>query len=233
MSNGVPSLIKRGNYGDLSTLCPDKNLLSANEVIASTVGEMIDANIVKYSPVTINDETLCICPSFITDSNTDFIPADPFQRYTHTGNNRLYGLLRNYGFQEDTDKMIILDHIIHNTDRHTFNFGLLRNAETLEITDFAPLFDNGCSLGHKKDREFVKPFAETRHEQLRLTKTDIDIPDIDEVSLVIRNVYRTFKIPDKVLAYVLDDLKYSYDIYNRFIENKRELSEYETENEIM
>lgn len=30
------------------------------------------------------------------------------------------------------DRMIVLDHLIKNTDRHTNNFGIIRDADTLE-----------------------------------------------------------------------------------------------------
>lgn len=38
------------------------------------------------------------------------------------------------------DRMIVLDYIIANEDRHFNNFGLLRNAETLEWSGAAPIF---------------------------------------------------------------------------------------------
>ncbi len=41
--------------------------------------------------------------------------------------------------------MIVLDYIIANEDRHLNNFGLLRNAETLEWYGFAPIYDSGSS----------------------------------------------------------------------------------------
>ena len=43
-------------------------------------------------------------------------------------------------------KMIVADHLMMNFDRHTRNFGLLRDAETLDGYRFAPLFDNGCGF---------------------------------------------------------------------------------------
>jgi hypothetical protein len=50
--------------------------------------------------------------------------------------------------REDTDKMIILDYLIRNTDRHVGNFGVLRNSQTLKWERIAPVFDNGNSLWH-------------------------------------------------------------------------------------
>ena len=43
-------------------------------------------------------------------------------------------------------KMIVADHLMANFDRHTHNFGLMREVETLDRYRVAPLFDNGCGF---------------------------------------------------------------------------------------
>ena len=69
----------------------------------------------------------------------------------------------------DYVKMIFLDTICANPDRHTFNFGLLRDADNGEILGLAPNFDNNMALisrGYpdkrkKRDKELlVKLFNE-------------------------------------------------------------------------
>lgn len=42
--------------------------------------------------------------------------------------------------------MLVLDYLIVNEDRHLNNFGLIRNAVTLEWIGTAPLYDNGNSM---------------------------------------------------------------------------------------
>lgn len=46
----------------------------------------------------------------------------------------------------DYVKMLFLDTICANPDRHTFNFGILRDADTGEILGLAPNFDNNMAL---------------------------------------------------------------------------------------
>lgn len=46
----------------------------------------------------------------------------------------------------DYVRMIFMDTIIANPDRHTFNFGLLRDAQTGKIVSLAPNFDNNMAL---------------------------------------------------------------------------------------
>ena len=44
------------------------------------------------------------------------------------------------------DKTIIVDFLMANFDRHTHNFGLIRDAEELDGYRIAPLFDHGCGF---------------------------------------------------------------------------------------
>ena len=46
----------------------------------------------------------------------------------------------------DYIRLIFMDTIIANPNRHTFNFGLLRNADTGEIVFLSPNFDNNMAL---------------------------------------------------------------------------------------
>lgn len=46
----------------------------------------------------------------------------------------------------DIVKMIFLDTVVANPDRHTANFGLLRSTETGELIGFAPVFDHNMAL---------------------------------------------------------------------------------------
>jgi hypothetical protein len=84
------------------------------------------------------------------------------------------------------DQMIVLDYLIANEDRHQNNFGLIRNANTLEWLGAAPIFDSGSSLGYDKltnqilsgkDME-CKPFKKTHEEQLALV-ADLSWADFD------------------------------------------------------
>ncbi|MCI2242898.1 hypothetical protein [Adlercreutzia faecimuris] len=43
-------------------------------------------------------------------------------------------------------KMFACDFVLANRDRHYRNFGVIRNAETLEVTGLAPVFDTGSCL---------------------------------------------------------------------------------------
>ena len=91
------------------------------------------------------------------------------------------------------DKMIVVDFVIVNYDRHYNNFGAIRNAETLKWITPAPLFDNGSSLWCNQTSANIRvaenaksqPFFETHEEQIKLVKDfswlNLDaLSDIDE-----------------------------------------------------
>lgn len=77
------------------------------------------------------------------------------------------------------DKMIVVDHLMANFDRHTHNFGLLRSVEGLDDYRIAPLFDHGCGFYSRattaelEARPYVwesHPFREYPSQQLALVE---------------------------------------------------------------
>lgn len=100
----------------------------------------------------------CLCENFVKPE-TELVPAwlimqtrkrknetSAWQHFVNCCNE-----LGIPGTVEFLDRMIVLDYIIANEDRHYNNFGALRNAETLEWLGFAPIYDSGSSLGFDKD----------------------------------------------------------------------------------
>ena len=96
------------------------------------------------------------------------------------------------------DRMIVLDYIIANEDRHFNNFGVLREAETLKWLGFAPIYDSGSSLGYDKtpvqirtEKDVVcKPFKNHHAEQLKLVSDFrwIDFKRLEDVDELIGSV---------------------------------------------
>ena len=101
------------------------------------------------------------------------------------------------------DKMIVVDHIIANEDRHTNNFGLLRNADTLEFISAAPVYDSGTSLLYNKPVDIpnrssiieCKPWYETHDKQLKLVSSFdwFDAPKLDGFSEEMASILEPLK----------------------------------------
>lgn len=91
------------------------------------------------------------CATFINE-DTELIPA--YQLVKHSKNtedeyNDYIKLLENNGIENVKDKvnkMLLLDVIMANCDRHLNNYGVIRDVNTLKWLDVAPIYDTGRSL---------------------------------------------------------------------------------------
>ena len=155
-----------------------------NEVIASKIMERLGIDHVPYSITWINDEPYSVCEDFVT-KDTELISAwRVLQLRTKANHENEYlhyvNICRELGIDivSSLDKMIVLDYIIANEDRHFNNFGLLRDANTLEWSGAAPIFDSGTSLWYDRLTSRIpingvncKPFKKTHGEQLKLVSS--------------------------------------------------------------
>lgn len=176
-----------------------------NEVIATGIMNRLEIPCVPYSVVWGGGAPYSICEDFV-DENTELVPAwriiktlkqsNSTSMYSHFVNcAEALGIKDAVAF---LDRMIVLDYIIANEDRHLNNFGALRNAETLEWLGMAPIYDCGSSLGYDKSvplmmnaREVIcKPFKRHHEEQLKLVSSFdwIDFGKLDDVPEMIVNV---------------------------------------------
>lgn len=167
-----------------------------NEVIASGIMERLNIPHIPYTVMWSDGIPYSICEDFIT-ADTELISAWRVIQTQKKNNSvsvyqHFVNCCRDLGItniQSDLDKMIVLDYLIANEDRHLNNFGLLRNAETLEWLGFAPIYDSGTSLGYDKTPAqmrtewgiICKPFKKHHGEQLKLVTT-FDWIDFDRLS---------------------------------------------------
>ena len=134
-----------------------------NEVIASMLCERLNIPHVPYVLEFEDGDPVSKCPN-MTDVNVEFIEAirvyyarepsyfenDKYKHYC--GCARRLNIKNNV---EMLDRMMVLDYIILNHDRHFKNFGILRNSQTLNSAEAAPIFDSGSSLFHEDGAAFI------------------------------------------------------------------------------
>jgi hypothetical protein len=175
ISDGRRILIKAGQGRDFQE--------PYNEVIASCIMNKIGIDHVHYKIGWRNDTPYSICENFI-HSGTEFISASYVRNLLKKSNSesdyehliRIYEKNGLENARQDIDKMIVLDYIIGNTDRHYNNFGIIRDAETLRWIKPAPLYDNEASLWKREirinplDDITSKPFKKWHSEQIQLVK---------------------------------------------------------------
>lgn len=177
-----------------------------NEVIATLIMEKLNIPHVPYRLLWDDDIPYSVCEDFIT-RDTELVSAWRIMQATKRDNRT--SVYRHYlnccealeitGITHAIDQMLVLDYIIANEDRHFNNFGLVRNAETLEWIGVAPIFDSGSSLGYDKlpvqilsDKDIdCKPFKKKHEEQLRLvTNYDwINFAALENIDEDIRSVF--------------------------------------------
>lgn len=157
-----------------------------NEVIASLIMQRLGIPHVDYRLIWDDGVPYSVCEDFIT-SDTELVSAWLIMQTQKKDNST--SVYRHYinccetlgisDITQSVDKMIVLDYIIANEDRHQNNFGLIRNAETLKWLGAAPIFDSGSSLGYDKLSNQIKsgrsieckPFKKNHEEQLKLVSS--------------------------------------------------------------
>ncbi len=175
--NGKRCLIKAGNgQGQQEPF---------NEVLASKImGRIGTVRFVPYSLTWEKDMPYSVCEDFI-NGDTELITAAAIMRMMKKPNHLSdYGHFMECceslgipGVEDSINKMLAVDYLIANDDRHLNNFGAVRNAETLEWLGLAPVFDCGSSMWCSQPTSRIntenadtpsKPFRKTHAEQIRL-----------------------------------------------------------------
>lgn len=186
-----------------------------NEVIASGIMELLAIPHVSYFVTWNKGAPYSICEDFVT-RDTELVSAHRIMKsrkksssdslYTHFVQScTALGIKDAVPF---LDRMITMDYIIANEDRHFNNFGALRNADTLEWLGMAPIYDSGSSLGYDKlvsqmrsERDVIcKPFKDRHAEQLRLVSSFdwIDFGKLGKARELILQVFSAEEVRDTI-----------------------------------
>jgi hypothetical protein len=139
-----------------------------NEVLAGNISKSLNLPFVNYDVEIREDRPFSVCETFITP-DTDFVSArqvlSGVKGYDYPNKYEEYiGKCNALGvkdIQTAIDKMIVLDYIIQNEDRHMANFGLIRDAQNLGFISVAPIFDSSNSLYFRSFNEEIARGAET------------------------------------------------------------------------
>lgn len=131
-----------------------------NELIASKIMDEFGIDHVRYDLKRTKEYIPYSECKTMADKNNEYINAQWVLSVEKYGLKEVYNhyidICKNNGIKdakERVDEMITLDFLIGNDDRHKGNFGILRNADTLEWKKIAPIFDNGNSFFYDRDNK--------------------------------------------------------------------------------
>jgi hypothetical protein len=158
----------------------------ANEVLAARICKRLGIPYVDYWILDIDGVKYSVCEDFIT-ADTELVPAWRIKSLFKKDNNiseyeAFITKAEEMGLKDvrrRVDMMLTLDFIIANTDRHYNNFGLVRDANTLEWLSVAPIYDSGTSMWCKELPGAMnaespaiesKPFRSKHAKQIELVK---------------------------------------------------------------
>lgn len=189
-----------------------------NERLASEICNRLDFPFVPYSfKIKKNPdiEIYSACPCFINE-NTEYIPADFIQYVLKKDNtvsqyNHLINCCKSLNMKdidtikEQLSKMVLLDYITANEDRHFGNFGFIRDADSLEWKGLVSNFDTGNAMFYKNptsdlrksdslmDNVKCKSFATNHKEQLKhfasnISKLNINFSKLKGIDLFYSNI---------------------------------------------
>ena len=174
-----------------------------NEAIATLIMNKLGIEHVPYTIIWIDNKPYSVCEDFVT-KDTELISAwrvlQLRQKENHESSYLHYvNICKELGIDivPTLDRMIVLDYIIANEDRHFNNFGLLRDANTLEWIGAAPIFDSGTSLWYDTSARGIstydipcKQFKKKHSEQLRMVSSFdwLDISKLNGIEDEILNI---------------------------------------------
>lgn len=209
-----------------------------NEVIAGEIMKRLGIPHVPYKVTWNKGAPYSVCEDFVGEE-TELIPAwRIIQTQKKSNSTSVYQHFVNccasLGIKETVsflDRMIVLDYIIANEDRHLNNFGALRNAETLEWLGMAPIYDSGSSLGYDKVAGQIlgeldiecKPFKKHHIEQLKLV-SDFSWIDFSRLSDVEELITMTLSA-DEAKEYIdTNRIKAIAESVSRRIDNLKKIA---------
>lgn len=184
-----------------------------NEKIAVEIMKSLDIPHIDYTVIWDDGYPYSICEDFV-DKNTELIPAWRILQTKKKNNSELVyyhfvkcceklGITNVVPF---LDRMIVLDYIIANEDRHFNNFGVLRNPVTLKWIGMAPIYDSGSSLGYAKTESQIrsgkgiicKPFKNSHDDQLKLVSSFdwLNFEKLSDIENIIRDTFDMCNVPE-------------------------------------
>ncbi len=232
VSDEPPVLVKESykNFGQQAV----------NEVFASKLHEMQQTDIpfVKYRAEKTEDRgIICRCEAF-TSEDVELISAYEVVESKKRRNDipmcdHYINVCVDHGIdreqiQKFMDYQTLTDFILTNTDEHLNNFGVLRNANTMELIGPAPIYDSGNSMFYADKaksaysradilRQKVSAFYSSEEKMLRCVKNkDVVKEDLLPDRDMLMQLYTAADIPEWKVSVIADNYETKRQMLKEF-----------------
>lgn len=121
-----------------------------SENLASQVLSKLGYRHIPYEVRKFRKRLVSTCPIFTSEERM-LLPIH--KMYDFSDIYKLIDLCKRDGIVYGLAQHLIFDYLSLNNDRHSGNLGVLLNADTYELIDFAPIYDNGVSMLNYWDGE--------------------------------------------------------------------------------
>ncbi len=180
----------------LYKLSSEGNNQSQKEVMVSNLLDKCNVSHVRYEAGEDDGEYVCMCQRMSNDRYS-VIPANEYNIYCAEHNiDFLDEILRI-----DSDgyyKMHIVDYLISNSDRHSYNWGFYMDNNTMELVSLHPLFDHNGAFDEKmmnNDNSLYKCTRTPINLAARYAMGEVDFYFTDEIKrsdFMTDDQYRSF-----------------------------------------
>ena len=212
--NGRSLFIKTSTYNEYNNIWLYESY--SEIIVCRLLKELGIDNIVMYYPCKINLDNGavvlgCYSYSFLKENET-FISIAKLHKLGKIDNYMFEGVqgynqcikdtkqLLNIDYKMELDKIITVDWLILNGDRHTGNFGFVYNYFT-NNWKIAPIFDNGNSLFSLKNIEEIsydKSLDSYITSKPFYYKHDLQLQMIGKNYTITKNINKTLQYLDKL-----------------------------------
>ncbi|XZK40320.1 hypothetical protein ACSXCO_14855 (plasmid) [Clostridium perfringens] len=201
-------LVKEGN-----------SLTNSAEIIASELCKYFCFKAVEYLKY---DDTCVCCKNFTNDLRYNFEPMSDFLGFEYDLEVALdYISQIDINYIKDFLDMLFLDALLVNPDRHTNNYGFLRDSNTGEFIGLAPIFDNNLALFATKSNiidlnsgnfeEIEKLYLPV----LKAHKYSMPCLEYENLKEIVRFAYEQFKPKNYSVEFTTDFIWNKYNFIKK------------------
>lgn len=116
------------------------------EILSSEIANIISPdNAVQYSLSGLYGINASKCNLF-TNEKYGFAPFSAVNKVLNNNAQKIFNYFESIGSEQQFREMLVIDSLCFNQDRHSGNYGVLFDNDTLDIVGMAPIFDMNISL---------------------------------------------------------------------------------------